>query len=222
MGGIPTKYTGHVVVARGQQPREHRAGFYAVGECACVSVHGANRLGTNSLLDLVVFGKAAGEQVIKDIRRCPARTARCPRTRASTRARACAPGRERAGERVVDVLTDLRRTMQAHCGVFRFPDDLVLGVKKIKEIADRAARTFIRTSRRSSIPRASRRWSWTTWSRPRWRPSSRPRRARKAAARRRAPTFPERNDKEWMKHTLWYKEGSRLTYKPVHLQADDR
>src|SRR5213592_2983274 len=71
MGGIPTKYTGQVVAPEGATSESIVPGFYAVGECACVSVHGANRLGTNSLLDLVVFGKAAGEQVIKDIRLQP-------------------------------------------------------------------------------------------------------------------------------------------------------
>ena len=64
MGGIPTKYTGHVVAPEGNNLESIVPGLYAVGECSCVSVHGATRLGTNSLLDLVVFGKAAGEQVI--------------------------------------------------------------------------------------------------------------------------------------------------------------
>ena len=71
MGGIPTNYTGQVVVPEGNNSESIVPGFYAAGECACVSVHGANRLGTNSLLDLVVFGKAAGEQVIKDISALP-------------------------------------------------------------------------------------------------------------------------------------------------------
>src|SRR5687767_5798104 len=67
MGGIPTKFLGRVVVPEGSNNESVVPGLYAAGECACVSVHGANRLGTNSLLDLVVFGKSSGEQVLKDL-----------------------------------------------------------------------------------------------------------------------------------------------------------
>src|SRR5207249_9171978 len=72
MGGIPTNYMGQVVAPEGASKETIVPGFYAAGECSCVSVHGANRLGTNSLLDLVVFGKSSGEQMIKDIRGQPA------------------------------------------------------------------------------------------------------------------------------------------------------
>src|SRR5690349_24573814 len=71
MGGIPTNYMGQVVIPEGNSKEAIVPGFYAAGECACVSVHGANRLGTNSLLDLLVFGKASGEQVWKDINSQP-------------------------------------------------------------------------------------------------------------------------------------------------------
>src|SRR5690606_13283352 len=66
MGGIPTNFTGQVVVPRNDDRSVVVPGFYAAGECACASVHGANRLGTNSLLDLLVFGKSAGETVVED------------------------------------------------------------------------------------------------------------------------------------------------------------
>ncbi|MDP1194362.1 FAD-binding protein, partial [Klebsiella pneumoniae] len=64
MGSIPTNYHGQVVVPKNGNPNEVINGFYAIGECSCVSVHGANRLGTNSLLDLVVFGRSAGNHII--------------------------------------------------------------------------------------------------------------------------------------------------------------
>ena len=67
MGGIPTNYKGQVVAPAGDNANAAITGFYAAGECACASVHGANRLGTNSLLDLLVFGKSAGETVVEDI-----------------------------------------------------------------------------------------------------------------------------------------------------------
>jgi len=68
MGGIPTNYRGEVVIPQGDNPEARVNGFYAAGECACASVHGANRLGTNSLLDLVVFGKSAGDSMVEFIR----------------------------------------------------------------------------------------------------------------------------------------------------------
>ena len=71
MGGIPTNFYGQVVAPYKTGPEEVVQGFYAVGECACVSVHGANRLGTNSLLDLVVFGRAAGNHIIEELKKHP-------------------------------------------------------------------------------------------------------------------------------------------------------
>jgi succinate dehydrogenase / fumarate reductase flavoprotein subunit len=68
MGGIPTNYSGRVVMPQGRQHECRRSGFYAAGECACASVHGANRLGTNSLLDLLVFGKSAGDSAVEDLK----------------------------------------------------------------------------------------------------------------------------------------------------------
>ncbi|HEX6066067.1 MAG TPA: succinate dehydrogenase flavoprotein subunit, partial [Longimicrobiales bacterium] len=122
MGGIPTNIDGQVVVPDGRGGERIVTGLYAAGECACVSVHGANRLGTNSLLDLLVFGKASGEQVIKDIRGQPSPHRALPKGAGdATRARLARLDGATAGERVVDVLNDLRRIMQAHCGVFRFP-----------------------------------------------------------------------------------------------------
>src|ERR687895_511737 len=144
MGGIPTNYMGQVVAPEGNHKASIVPGLYAAGECACVSVHGANRLGTNSLLDLVVFGKASGEQMIKDIRGQPSPHRTLPKGAGeNTLARVSRINSVTSGERVADVLNDLRRTMQAHCGVFRFPDDLRTGITKIEAIAQRAARTFI-------------------------------------------------------------------------------
>jgi succinate dehydrogenase / fumarate reductase flavoprotein subunit len=218
MGGIPTNYHGQVVAPGNGDAEAVVPGFYAVGECACVSVHGANRLGTNSLLDLLVFGKAAGERVIRDLmadRTAPHKD--LPRDAGDpTRARLARLDGQNGGERVADVGAELRRVMQLHCGVFRFPDLLVEGVRKIKDVSARGARTEIRdksktfntariealeldnlieTAVASLVSAEARKESRGSHDRA---------------------DFHDRDDANWLKHTLWYKEGDRLVYKPVH------
>jgi succinate dehydrogenase / fumarate reductase flavoprotein subunit len=217
MGGIPTNYHGQVVVPANGNPEAVVPGFYAAGECSCVSVHGANRLGCNSLLDLLVFGKAAAEQVIRDLRADgTAHRALPPGAGEPTLARLARLDGQKDGERVADVGNDLRRIMQHHCGVFRFPDLLESGVQKMKEVAARAARTEIRDkSRTFNTARVEALELDNLVETAVASMVSADARKESRGSHDRAD-YPKRDDAGWIKHTLWYKAANRLEYKPVH------
>jgi succinate dehydrogenase / fumarate reductase flavoprotein subunit len=219
MGGIPANYMGQVVAPEGTSLEAIVPGFYAAGECSCVSVHGGNRLGCNSLLDLLVFGKSSGEQMVRDIRALPRPQRTLPPDVAErSRARLARLEAASSGERVAEVGADLRRIMQAHCGVFRFPDLLAQGVEKVKEIAARSQRVVIED--KSKVFNTARiealeldnlvETAMATVVSAEARKESRGAQARS--------DHPDRDDANWLKHTLWYKDGNRLAYKPVHLQ----
>ena len=215
MGGIPTNIHGQVVAPKDGNPVAVVNGMYAIGECACVSVHGANRLGTNSLLDLLVFGRAAGNHVVasnlkqKSNKPLPADAAdfamdRLSRLENSTGA-----------EKVQGVANDIRATMQKYCGVFRTDELLQQGYKEIMVLDER--RKHVSFKDKSKVFNTARvealeldnliETAKATISSAVARKES-----RGAHAHR---DFEQRDDENWMKHTLWYSEGNRLDYKPV-------
>jgi len=217
MGGIPTNIHGQVVAPKNGNPNEIINGFYAMGECSCVSVHGANRLGTNSLLDLLVFGRAAGNHVVetalkqKEHKPLPADAAD------SSLARLAKLDNSTSGEYTQDVANDIRSTMQKHCGVFRTQEIMDGGVAKMAAITKRAQNIHLKDKSKvfntariealelENLVEAA---NATMVSAA----------ARKESRRAHAhDDHPERNDQQWMKHTLWYSEGNKLDYKPVKL-----
>jgi succinate dehydrogenase / fumarate reductase flavoprotein subunit len=209
---------GQVVVPGGGVPNAVVNGLYAVGECACVSVHGANRLGTNSLLDLLVFGRSAGEFIVS--RNIAAQAHKPLPKDAADRAlaRLARVDAATSGESVPEVAADLRRAMQSHCGVFRNQELLAEGVQKVLELEARAARTAIADRSRTfntarvealeldNLIEVAKATIVSAEAR---------RESRGAQAR---SDHPDRDDANWLKHTLWYRDGNRLDYKPVNLK----
>ncbi|MEK6211250.1 MAG: succinate dehydrogenase flavoprotein subunit [Pseudomonadota bacterium] len=218
MGGIPSNYRGEVVAPQGGNPEAVVQGFYAAGECACASVHGANRLGTNSLTDLLVFGKSSGDTMIRFLQQNPNHKDLPADASDRTMARLARLDNQKDGESVHEAGAEMRRIMQAHCGVFRFPEMLGEGVRKIKETALRVGRTGIKD--KSKVFNTARvealeldnliEVAVATLVSAEARKESR-------GAHDRAD-HPKRDDVNWLKHSLWYKDNSRLEYKPVHLK----
>jgi len=225
MGGIPTNIHGQVVAPSNGNPNEVVNGLYAVGECSCVSVHGANRLGTNSLLDLLVFGRAAGFHIADSGLKTRSHKPLPADAADASLARLARLDSATDGEYAQDVANDLRNTMQQHAGVFRTQAMLDEGVRKVGEIAERVKRIGLKD--KSKIFNTARiealevdnliESALATMVSAAARTESRG--AHTVNDYGDTPACPNgRNDAQWMKHTLWYSEGNRLDYKPVNLK----
>jgi succinate dehydrogenase / fumarate reductase flavoprotein subunit len=228
MGGIPTNIHGQVVIPKNGDPNTVVNGLYAVGECSCVSVHGANRLGTNSLLDLLVFGRAAGNHIVEFNSKHKAHKPLPADAADRTLARLARLDGSSSGEYAQDVANDIRATMQQHAGVFRTQKAMDEGVVKVAQLRERVraitlkdksqvfntariealeVENLIECAQATMVSAAARKEC---------------RGAHTVSDYERGADDPEfplgRNDKEWLKHTLWHSDGNRLEYKPVKLK----
>ena len=250
MGGIPTNIHGQVVVPATAETIPLQAGydpvtdtyttnntdrdyvkpvkgFYAIGECSCVSVHGANRLGTNSLLDLVVFGKAAGEHIIDYVTKHHGDdyTPVPHNALVNTMKRMNHLDDSTSGENAQDVADAIRDIVQDHAGVFRTQALLDEGVKQILAIEPRVRNIHLKD--KSKVFNTARIEALEVENLYEVAKAT----LISAAARKECrgahtvvdyelpadhPTYSYgRRDDEWMKHTLWYSSDNRLEYKPV-------
>ncbi len=218
MGGIPCNYHGEVVVKRGKNDDHVIPGLFAVGEAACVSVHGANRLGSNSLIDLVVFGRATGKR-LAEVLKPNAPHNPLPKDAADLALSRVDRFRHAAGDTPTSRIRDnMQRTMQKHAAVFRDAALLAEGVTKIDEIT--ASMSDVSVTDRSLI------WNTDlieTLELDNMLPQAQAT-VHGAANRKESrgahmhEDYADRDDKKWMKHTLTYiKDGKvKIDYRAVH------
>jgi succinate dehydrogenase / fumarate reductase flavoprotein subunit len=216
MGGLPTNINGQVVVPDGNGEKVVN-GLYAVGECACVSVHGANRLGSNSLLDLVVFGKQAGNYIAAFVKTNKTHQP-LPKDVGEATLQRVNRFHKAEGENMMQTRVDMRKTMQSNCGVFRFPDLLAKGVAEIDAIAKRVESLVINDKSKvfnTALVEALELDNMIEVAVATMHTAHNRTESRGAHARE---DFEARDDKNWLTHSLYYKYGQKISYKPVRLQ----
>ena len=227
MGGIPTNIHGQVVTHDGTQNRVVN-GLYAVGECSCVSVHGANRLGTNSLLDLLVFGKSAGKHIVEFVKGFGDHHAVPADGSDRTLSRLNELDNAKDGIYAQDIANEIRQSMQQHAGVFRTQKGMDEGVVKINAIRDKVASVGLKdkskvwnTARMEALEvdnliEVAQATMTSAAARKECRGAHTVYDYERPADDAECPLG--RNDKEWLKHTLWDSATNSLSYKPVNLK----
>lgn len=220
MGGIPTNIHGQVITIDKKGNDQIVEGLYAAGECACVSVHGANRLGANSLLDIVVFGRAAGLHLEKALQQelPQAIVHKDDLEQASQRLRRW--NHSQTGESIVGIRESMQKVMQEDFGVFRDGSAMQTGLDKLKELQDRLSYAVL--SDKSQIFNTARLEALELDNMMEVAMAS------AACAKNRTESrgghsrvdYPDRDDKHWLKHTLYFAEG-QLAYRRVNMAPQE-
>jgi len=218
MGGIPTNRHGQIIAPVGQGSGEAIPGLYAAGEAACVSVHGANRLGGNSLLDILVFGRASANHMLEYM--VENRYHRPMNEAAVDKAVERVQRWEKRGdgESVPQIRSEIQQVMEEHCGVFRSQDVMDEGVVKIRNLCKRLddavltdhSRVF-NTARIEALETENLAVNALATA------ACAASRMESRGAHSRID-YPGRDDKHWLKHSLFYLQGEKIEYKAVQMK----
>jgi len=213
MGGIPTNKFGEVVIDDKNTPFP---GLYAAGECACVSVHGGNRLGTNSLLDLVVFGKHAGLRAAEYAARVEFEN--LPRdAEAAVRSELEALRQETGKENLFDISTEMKKVMFDLVGIYRNEKDMQTAIDKVHELQERYKHVKLMDTGKIFNTELINVWELGNMLELAEVIVVSALNRKESRGGHSREDYPKRDDKDWLKHTLITKQpdGIKIGYKPV-------